>query len=183
MLKLSIVLPPSLVRTELCGGTVRARILSPVINTGGVGPAAIRVLFPGDRHVALSFCKRGVFHMFRSGSKDIVQSPRTGPTTRVLISGPEGTISGLSLRRGASFIFLAAKGVGIQLSGGASLLGMAGLTAGAIMIRRLRTPLFRGKGMALALGRGPRRCFCNNNIRGNQFSRGNGIVSVRGRGD
>lgn len=154
-----------------------------VIDTGGVGPAAVRMLFSGGREVAFSFCKRGVFEMFRSGTKKVVHSPRTGPRTRVLMGGPEGAISALGLGSNDGLVSVAAKGVGIRVSGGASLVGIVSLRGGTITFRRMRPMLFSGKGIAMALGRGPGRCFCNNNIRGKHFSRGKGTVGVMGRGD
>lgn len=164
----------------ISGATRRA---SNVLDIGGMGPAAISILFSGGRQEAVSFCKRGVFHMFRSGSKKVVHSPRTGPRTRVLMSRPHHRMSGLTVSRGSNVVALTAKGIQIRLGGRAKLVGIVGLKAGTYIVSRATPIMFRPGGMAIALGRRPSRCFCNNNMRGKHFSRGNGIVTVRGRGD
>lgn len=153
-----------------------------VDDTDILGPSTIRIIFSGRRHVALSFCNRGVFQVFRSGRKNVIHSPRTSPRTRVLMSHPQGRINRLSLASGSKIVAVSATEVRVRVSGHASLFGVASGVHRGIMIRSTYPISFVRGRIYLSLGTRSSRCFCKNNMRGNHFSRGKGDVHVIGAG-
>lgn len=184
-LAVSLDRTPVAVRT-LYGGAGLSRMMSrrrpTVADTQVVGLAAMRILHSSAALLGVSFCKTGVFHVFRSGSKNVVHSPRTDPRTRVLIGAPQERTKRVALDSGGKAVSVTAGHIQVSVSGRAKLFGVVGLVRGG-MVARAATPMRFSNGRAgLSLGRDPRRCFCNNKMRGKQFSRGKGVVTVRGAG-
>lgn len=147
-----------------------------------VGPAAMRLYFTGRHEITISFCNRGVFEVFRSRGNNIVESPRTGPRTRVLISGPHAGINDLRVARRNSRVALTDDGTGIVFGGAAKLFEVVGTRGNGAITARDTPSAFAPRGIALALRRRPSRCCFNNNIRGKHFSRGKRGVRVIGAG-